>query len=97
MVMPSRDAYGGDELEDSDCLHDCVQSAHVVSSYFAPRCLFEGGVYFTQRLQVRRLFEGGVYLRAASIRGNIILLLPSHLHNQTVLLVQCNRAKKQNF
>ena len=29
-----------------------------------PRCLFEGGIYFTQRLQLC-----GVYSRAASIRG----------------------------
>ena len=68
--MPSRDAYG-DELEDSDCiprLLEDVQSVHVVSSYFAhanpPRRLFEGGGYFTQRLQLC-----GVYSRAASIRG----------------------------
>ena len=54
-----------DELEDLDCL---PRLFHVASSYFAhanpPRRLFEGGVYFTQRLQL-----SGVYSRAASIRG----------------------------
>ena len=33
-----------------------------------PRRLFEGGVYFTQRLQLC-----GVYSRAASIRGNTVV------------------------
>ena len=41
-----------DELEDLDCM------------LTPPRRLFEGGVYFTQRLQLC-----GVYSRAASIRG----------------------------
>ena len=68
--MPSRDG-DDDELEDSDCiprLLEDVQSVHVVSSYFVhanlPRRLFEGGVYFTQRLQLC-----GVYSMAVSFRG----------------------------
>ena len=38
-----------------------------------PRRLFEGGVYFTQRVQLC-----GVYLRAASIRRNTVC--PTHAH-----------------
>ena len=70
--MPSRD---GNELEDPGCLlrqledtAPVVRSVRVIILYAhanPPRRLFEGGVYFTQRLQLC-----GVYSRAASIRGN---------------------------
>ena len=67
--MPSRD---GNELEDPGCLLRQLEDAapvvrSVTSLYFTkipPRRLFEGGVYFTQRLQLC-----GVNSRAASIRG----------------------------
>ena len=69
--MPSRD---GNELEDPGCLlrqledaAPVVRSVRVIILYAHAnprRRLFEGGVYFTQRLQLR-----GVYSRAASIRG----------------------------
>ena len=52
-----------DELETfHDCV--CIQSCIVILCARANllRCLFEGGVYLTQRLQLC-----GVYLRAASI------------------------------
>ena len=57
--IPSRD---GNELEDPGCLlrqledaAPVVRSVHVVILYAhanPPRRLFEGGVYFTQRLQL---------------------------------------------
>ena len=61
-----------DELEDSDCLVGRrTKCSTLYRPYFAhanpPRRSFEGGVYFTQRLQLC-----GVYSRAASIRGNTV-------------------------
>ena len=55
-----------DELEDSDCLPrllEDIQSVNIMHSN-PPQPLFEGGIYFTQRLQVC-----GIYSRAVSIRG----------------------------
>ena len=75
--MPLRDMEGDDdELEDSD-FHDCwktykastLERCIVILCPCAnlPRCLFEGGVYFTQCLQLC-----GIHSRAASIHGNTV-------------------------
>ena len=60
-----------DELEDLDCLSQLLEDVQsvprcivILSRANPPRRLFEGGVYFTQRLQLC-----SVYSRAASIRG----------------------------
>ena len=61
-----------DELEDSDCLPrlrtKCPCCIVILCARAnKPRCLFEGGVYFTQRLQLC-----SVYSRVASICGNTV-------------------------
>ena len=56
--------------------HDCWMTYKVSTLYRhtlhtnPPRRLFEGSVYFTQRLQLC-----GVYSRAASIRGNTVSMV----------------------
>ena len=51
-----------------------------------PRRLFEGGVYFTQRLQLC-----GVYSRAASIRGNTVYIIHTKVCNKRFNAPSCDR------
>ena len=100
-----------DELEDSDCiprLLEDVQSVHVVSSYFAhanqPRRLFEGGVYFTQRLQFcgvysrARLFEAGIYSRKYGSHDYVFTVLVSvFMKQQTKTLCSVTSVKRHYY